>query len=55
MASGLALGVDVVGELIRLAAGFTVRVVVGVTVSSGLALGVDVVGELFELADGLTV
>ena len=55
MASGLALGLDVVGERFGLADGFTVRVVVGVPGASGLALGVDVVGELFGLADGLTV
>ena len=55
MASELALGVDVMGELFGLADGLDVGVVVGVKVASGLALGEDVLGELFGLADGFTV
>ena len=39
MASGLALGEDVMGELFRLKDGLDVGVVVGVPVASGLALG----------------
>jgi hypothetical protein len=53
VASGLALGVDVVGKLFGLADGFAVGDLVGVPVASGLKLGVDVVGKLFGLADGL--
>jgi len=49
VASGLALGVDVVGKLFGLADGLAV----GDPVASGLALGVDVAGKLFGLADGL--
>ena len=49
--SGLAVGVDVVGELFGLAVDG-----LAVVVPSGLAVGVDVVGELFGLAvDGLAV
>ena len=55
VASGLALGVDVVGKLFGLADGFAVGDLVGVPVASGLALGVDVVGKLFGLADGLAL
>ena len=55
VASGLALGVDVVGKLFGLADGLAVGDLVGVPVASGLALGVDVVGKMFGLADGLAV
>jgi len=47
VASGLALGLDVVGKLFGLAVGLAVGDLVGVPVASGLALGVDVVGKLF--------
>ena len=47
---GLAVGVDVIGELFGLAVDGDGIAVVEPT---GLASGVDVVGELFRLADGL--
>ena len=55
VASGLALGLDVVGKLFGLAVGLAVGDLVGVPVASGLALGVDVEGKLFGLAVGLAL